>query len=189
MTAESIAARTPKQNAVLAELLEHREEFLGLLIRRASDPAVADDILQADYTKALQKGEYIQNVESVVAWFYRMLRNAVVGDYRRNDGRTRAHQPFVTEAPLNYENEVEANLSACVEGVVQTLKPEYRTVVKRIDLRGESIADFGQFEGTTANNASVRLHRARRAAVKKLTQVCGPCADHRCLDCTCKRRV
>ncbi len=186
---ESVVPTTPKPNAILAELLEHRGEFLGFLTRRVDDPAAAEDILQAAYTKALQRGEQIRNTESVVAWFYRMLRNALVDDYRRNDARTRAHEQFVAEAPLSYESEVEANLCACVGGVIQNLKPEYRAALERIDLGGESIADFAQAEGTTPNNASVRLHRARRAAAKKLTQVCGACAEHKCLDCTCKHQV
>ena len=186
---EIVALSAPKPSALLAQLLEHRAEFLGFLTRRVGDPAAAEDILQAAYTKALEKGEQIQNTESVVAWFYRILRNALVDHYRRNAARTRAHDQFVAEAPLSYETEDEANLCACVGGVVQTLKPEYRTALERIDLGGESIADFAQAEGTTPNNASVRLHRARRAAAKKLTQVCGACADHKCLDCTCKRQV
>ncbi len=186
---EIVAHSAPEPSALLAELLEHRAEFLGFLTRRVGDPAAAEDILQAAYTKALEKGEQIQNTESVVAWFYRMLRNALVDHYRRNAARTRAHDQFVAEAPLSYETEDEANLCACVGGVVKTLKPEYRAALERIDLGGESIADFAQAEGTTPNNASVRLHRARRAAAKKLTQVCGACADHNCLDCTCKRQV
>ena len=186
---EIVALSALEPSALLAQLLEHRAEFLRFLTRRVGDPAAAEDILQAAYTKALEKGEQIQNTESVVAWFYRMLRNALVDHYRRNAARTRAHDQFVAEAPLSYETEDEANLCACVGGVVQTLKPEYRTALERIDLGGESIADFAQAEGTTPNNASVRLHRARRAAAKKLTQVCGACADHKCLDCTCKRQV
>jgi RNA polymerase sigma factor (sigma-70 family) len=190
MTApESIAAKITKPDIVLSELLERRAEFLGFLTRRVGDPAAAEDILQAAYTKALEKGGQIENTESVVAWFYRMLRNAVIDDYRRNDARARAHEQFAAEAPLSYESEAEVNLCACVGGVIQTLKPEYRTALERIDFGGESIADFAHAEGTTPNNVSVRLHRARRAAAKKLTQVCGACADHKCLDCTCKHQV
>lgn len=190
MTAlESSADQPLNPTAALLELLEHRAEFLGFLTRRVGDPAAAEDILQAAYTKALQKGEQIQKAESVVAWFYRMLRNALVDDYRRTHARSRAHEQFVAEALLSYESEIEANLCACVRGVIRTLKPEYRTALERIDLGGESIADFAHAEDTTPNNASVRLHRARRAAAKKLTEVCGACADHKCLDCTCKRQV
>ena len=76
---EIVALSAPKPSALLAQLLEHRAEFLGFLTRQVGDPAAAEDILQAAYTKALEKGEQIQNTESVVAWFYRMLRNALVG--------------------------------------------------------------------------------------------------------------
>ena len=186
---KSIPTVAAKPNALLPQLLEHRKEFLDFLTRRVGDSASAEDILQTAYTRALEKGEQIKNSESVVAWFYRMLRNALVDHYRRNDARSRAHEQFAAEAPLTYETEVEANLCTCVGAVVRTLKPEYRNALERIDFDGQSIADFAQAEGTTPNNASVRLHRARRAAARKLTQVCGACADHKCLDCTCKRRV
>lgn len=188
-TTENVAPSAPRPEAPLLELLEHRAEFLGFLTRRLGDPAAAEDLLQAAFTRALEKNGQIQNAESVLAWFYRMLRNSLVDHYRRDNARSRAHEQFVSEAPVSYETEIEANLCTCIGGVVQALKPEYRTVLERIDLGSEWIADFAQAEGTSTNNASVRLHRARRAAAKKLTQLCGACADHKCLDCTCKRRV
>lgn len=40
----------------------------------------------------------------------------------------------------------------------------------------------------TANNASVRLHRARRALKEQLLRACGACAAHGCLECSCRRR-
>jgi len=178
-----------RENVLLSRLLAHRAEFLGFLCARVGDASEAEDILQTAYTRALEKAEQIKDTETVVAWFYRMLRNALVDHYRRDDARTRAHEKFIAEAPVSYEAEIQANLCSCVGGVVQTLKPQYRVVLERIDLGSESIADFAQAEGTTTNNASVRLHRARRAAAKKLTQVCGACAEHKCLDCTCKRKV
>lgn len=39
--------------------------------------------------------------------------------------------------------------------------------------------------GITTNNATVRLHRARRALKRELERSCGICATHGCLDCTC----
>lgn len=187
--AQNLASCGSEPEAFLRQLLEHRAEFLGFLTRRLGDPTAAEDILQAAYTRALEKSEQIRSAESVVAWFYRMLRNALVDHHRRDEARNRAHEQFVAEAPVSYESEDQANLCSCIGAVVQTLKPEYRRVLERIDLGADSIAQFAEAEGTTPNNATVRLHRARRAAVKKLTQVCGACADHKCLDCTCKRHL
>lgn len=184
-----LAPVVPQPDDVLDQLLEHRAEFLGFLSARVGDPTVAEDILQAAYMRALEKSEQIRNEESVTAWFYRMLRNALIDHHRRTVTRTRAHENLAAETSVSYETELEANLCKCVGGVVRTLKPEYRTALERIDFGGESVADFAQAEGTSANNASVRLYRARRAAAKKLTEVCGACAEHKCLDCTCKHRV
>jgi hypothetical protein len=49
------------------------------------------------------------------------------------------------------------------------------------------VEDFAKANGITPNNASVRLHRARKSVAKELTAVCGACAEHNCLDCSCKR--
>lgn len=179
----------PEPSIPFTELLAHRAKFLGFLSARVHDPAVAEDILQAAYMRTLEKNERIRNAESITAWFYRVLRNALTDHYRRNAARTRAHEEFAAESPSSYEVEFEANLCGCVGGVIQTLKPEYRNALERVDLGGASVAEFAQAEGTTPNNASVRLHRARRAAAKKLIQICGACAEHKCLDCTCKRKV
>ena len=124
-----------------------------------------------------------------MAWFYRILRNSTIDHYRRTAARGRAHEQFAAEAPISYETELEANICKCLNGVIPMLKDEYRIVLERVDLGGESIAGFAKSEQLTANNASVRLHRARKAAAKKLTQVCGACAEHKCLDCTCKHGV
>jgi hypothetical protein len=40
-------------------------------------------------------------------------------------------------------------------------------------------------EGLSANNAGVRVFRARAALRSQVTRSCGSCATHGCLDCTC----
>jgi RNA polymerase sigma-70 factor (ECF subfamily) len=70
--------------------------------------------------------------------------------------------------------------------LVVTLKPEYADILRRVDL-GETRIDRVAAElGITANNAAVRLHRARQALRQRLEQMCGVCAHHGCLNCTCK---
>lgn len=69
------------------------------------------------------------------------------------------------------------------------LKTEYREAIEHVDLAGESVESFAQLQDTTANNVSVRLHRARKAVAKKLVHVCGVCVEHKCLDCTCRKSL
>jgi RNA polymerase sigma factor (sigma-70 family) len=171
---------------VLGRIIAQRAKFLSFLSSRV-DPAAAEDILQSAYIKAIEHGGEIRNGESTVAWFYRILRNAITDSYRRQAARTRAQEDFVAETPLSYEQELEQTVCACVGDVIQNLKSEYRDAIQQVDLDGMTVQAFAEFQGTSANNASVRLHRARKDLAKKLTAVCGACAEHKCLDCTCRR--
>lgn len=177
------------ENAVLGRITAHHSEFLRFIAARVGEPAAAEDILQSAYVKALERGSQLRGEESVVAWFYRILRNAIIDHYRRGSARSKAHELFGAETPTSYEVELEKKICACIGDVVGDLKTEYREAIKHVDLAGESVESFAQLQNTTANNASVRLYRARRAVAKQLVQVCGACAEHKCLDCTCRKRL
>jgi RNA polymerase sigma-70 factor (ECF subfamily) len=74
---------------------------------------------------------------------------------------------------------------ACITALVNTLKPEYGTVLRRVDLDGLSVRGFAEEAGITPGNAGVRLHRAREALRRQLARSCGTCLTHGCLDCRC----
>jgi RNA polymerase sigma-70 factor (ECF subfamily) len=171
----------------LDSIVAHQGRFLGFLQARVEDRATAQDILQSAYLKTMEHAAEIRDNESIVAWFYRILRNAIADHYRRGAARERAYEGFANQAPSNYEPELAKTICACVEDVVLHLKDEYRTAIEQVDLGGKSVEDFAQTAQISANNASVRLHRARKAIAKQLTMVCGACAEHKCLDCTCRR--
>ena len=65
------------------------------------------------------------------------------------------------------------------------LKPDYATLLRRLDLNGEASAPVAASLGITRNNLIVRLHRARRQLRERLEQTCRLCAKHGCLDCHC----
>ena len=65
------------------------------------------------------------------------------------------------------------------------LKPEYAAILRRVDLDEIPLKDVSNQMGRTANNATVRLHRARTALRRLLEEVCGACTEHGCLSCAC----
>lgn len=167
-------------------LLALRHRFLGFLRRRVGNEATAEDILQSAYLKAIAHQEALEAESSVVAWFYRILRNAVIDHYRRSATKSAALESYAKELSPSYELELEAQVCSCVHEVIEELKPEYREVIQQIDLGDQTLESFAKTHETTQNNASVRLHRARKAVAKQLTSVCGACAEHKCLDCSCR---
>lgn len=171
----------------LEGLIAHRNEFLRFVGARVEDSATAEDILHSAYLKALEHGSEIRDTKSTLAWFYRILRNAVTDHYRRSAARARALGEFANESAESYEPELATTVCACVRNVLHDLKSEYRAAIEQVDLGGSSVEEFARSEQISANNASVRLHRARQAIARRLTKICGPCAEHKCLDCTCRR--
>ena len=178
---------TQQAESVAERITAHHAKFLSFLTARVDSAATAEDILQSAYVKAIEHGSEIRGDESTVAWFYRILRNSITDSYRRKSARTRVQEDFAAEAPLSYELELETTVCACIGDVIQELKREYREAIEQVDLGGITVQAFAESQGTSANNASVRLHRARKDLAKKLTRVCGTCAEHKCLDCTCRR--
>lgn len=187
MTADKVESAVVGLSDQVERITAQRAKFLSFLSARVEDRATAEDILQSAYLKAVEHGSEIRDNESTVAWFYRILRNAVTDHYRRRAARTSAHEAFAAEAPDSYEAEVTQTVCACIGDVIHDLKSEYRMAIEQVDLGGMTVDAFARSQQTSANNASVRLHRARKAVAKELTRVCGACAEHKCLDCTCRR--
>lgn len=187
MTTDEVLTDTVLLPERIERVFAQHAKFLSFLIARVEDRATAEDILQSAYLKAVEHGSEIRDDESTVAWFYRILRNEITDHYRRRAARTSAHEAFAAEAPVSYEAEVAQTVCACIGDVIHDLKSEYRTAIEQVDLGGMTVDAFARSQQTSANNASVRLHRARKAVAKKLTTVCGACAEHKCLDCTCRR--
>jgi RNA polymerase sigma-70 factor (ECF subfamily) len=80
----------------------------------------------------------------------------------------------------------DAELCACFEPLIPTLKPEYAELLRALDLDGESTEAVAERLRVTPNNLKVRRHRARQALRKRLEETCRTCAEHGCLDCTCR---
>lgn len=168
-------------------LVENHQRFLAFLERRVESREVAEDILQEAFVRGLPRLSSLRQQESVVAWFYRMLRNALIDHYRRRDAEARAMQQVATEFnEAATDSEMMHAVCECVTSLIGTLKPEYAAAIQRVDLDGIAVRAFADEQGINANNAGVRLHRAREALRRQLVRSCGSCATHGCLDCDCQ---
>jgi len=177
-------AETP---AALATLVENQRAFLRFLERRVGDRATAEDLLQDAFARAVGSIGDLREKESAVAWFYRMLRNAVVDHYRRSGSSRRALEAFGRE--LNAvvpSTEVHDQVCACISRLAGTLKPEYAEALREVELGGRPVKEYAERHGISANNAAVRVHRARQALRKQVVAACGVCAEHGCTDCRCR---
>ena len=173
--------------AHISTLLENHRAFLRYLERRVGDRALAEDILQDAFVKVVERPEQAPADEGVVPWFYRSLRNAAIDRFRRQGASTRAVEAFAREIEQHEAptQEMEGEICACVARLAATLKPEYAEALQEIDVKGTAVKAFAEQHHLSASNAGVRVFRAREALKKRVTQSCGTCAEHGCMNCTC----
>lgn len=171
---------------VAEHLLQHRDKFLAFVRKRVGDSGLAADVLQDSLLKALKKGAQIRDAESPVAWFYRILRHALIDLYRRQGVRDRALQNLQAEVDHPPTTEEVRAICACFQALLPTLKPDYAELIRAVDLGEESVEAAAKRLGITPNNLKVRLHRARRQLRARLVESCRLCAAHGCLDCDCR---
>lgn len=186
MDDETTARDAPTTPQVLETLVANHREFLRFVERRVGNRALAEEIVQDAFVRSLDRGDEIR--ESVVGWFYRVLRNAVIDHQRRQAVADRRLDQFAAELAAGGEAEQEAAQAACacVLALADTLKPDYADALRRIDVEHVPVKDYAEANGISASNAGVRVFRAREALRKQVARSCGTCAEHGCLDCTCQ---
>src|SRR3954468_21816623 len=177
---------SPSRQELVAVLAENGRAFLSFLERRVGGRELAEDVLQDAFARSLDKLPATSE-ESAVAWFYRVLRNAVVDHYRRGGASERALAALARQLDHQAEPDLDERnaVCRCVARLSETLKPEYALALRRIDVDGLSVRDYAAEAGITANNAGVRVFRARQALRKRVVHWCGSCAERGCIDCTC----
>lgn len=186
-----MSPRAALSPTAVRSLVQQHRRFLRFVQRRVGSRHEAEDILHDALATGLERGGSLRDEDSVIAWFYRILRNAIAAHYRRGAAGRRALRRLPTSAAVEpgFDRELERVVCRCVTLELKALKPEYATVLQRCDVDGRPVAAVAGELGISPGSARVRLHRARRALRDRLRLVCGTCVDHGCLDCSCSRAV
>lgn len=169
--------------ALASELLADRESFLAFVRKRVRSGADAEDILQQALVKATAHAEEVRDSGSTRAWFFRILRRTLADHFERWS----ADEAKVAALAAEIETSTPERLvtCACSIGQLERLRPEYADILRRVEIEEQSLADAAHALGVTVNNATVRLHRARKALREQLAQLCGTQSARACLDCAC----
>ncbi|MHB8418347.1 MAG: sigma-70 family RNA polymerase sigma factor [Myxococcales bacterium] len=172
----------------LQTLLAQRSRFLAFVRRQIGDEAAAEDLLQAAFVRAAQSPSDLHSSSRATAWFYRILRNAIVDHYRRRSARENALAQLAREGSI-VEEPAANRVCDCVFKVLPALREDHQAIIRAVEIDGRAVAEVAGFIGITANNASVRLHRARTALREGLMEFCVNCCTDEtvgaCRNCYC----
>lgn len=183
-TAVGLDDQALREHALPLMLVENHARFLAFVRRRVEVPEVAEDILQAAYMKALQRGGGVDRAHAL-PWFYRVLRNAVIDHYRRSAAAAPTVEVEKAAAEMVVVEPDSPNVCPCASKELTRLRVDYAAALAEVDMGAAKVQEYARGAGISSNNASVRLYRARKALRNRLEKICGPCAGAGCFDCTC----
>lgn len=158
-------------------LRDGRPGHLRFLRSRLRSREDAEDVLQEFALKAIQGADRLTDLAKVEAWLAITLRNALFDRYRRNAGRARL-QESVRAEPICEPEEPEAldRPLDCLAHAIDELKPETAALLRQAELQEIPLKALAEVMAITANNAGVRVHRAREALRQAMKARCAACA-------------
>lgn len=172
---------------VQLQILSHRTKLVAYISGKVQNADIAEDIVQEGLLKALRSAPDLKEDEKLLPWFYRILQNAIIDEYRKEGRLARRQEAYAIEHSLIMSDEDKSTVCECFKDLMPSLKPEYAEVLNALDLNEEDPDTVANRLGVTRGNLKVRAHRARQQLKSKLEQTCQMCARHGCLNCTCIR--
>jgi RNA polymerase sigma factor (sigma-70 family) len=165
-----------------SELVERLDEFVAFARKRVRDPDLAAEVVQESLLKALTHIDQVHDDERLVAWYYRILRNAIADLVARLHRDRAVADVQDMEAPSAVD---EQEACRCVARLLDELPPTYASALRSVEFTGATLDQAALAEGISVTNLKQRRLRAREQLRTLVHQTCRTCAQHGCLDCTC----
>lgn len=168
---------------VMQALMADRPMYVAFVRGRVKSGADAEDIVQQALVKATEHASDVRDPERTRAWFFQILRRTLADHHAR--WAVRESKLAELSAEMVEATPEEVATCACSLGQLERVRPEYAEILRRVDLEDEPLPVAAAAIGITVNNATVRLHRARKALRDQLRELCGTESARDCLDCGC----
>lgn len=171
------------ENAVRSAVVAHWAQLLNVVRRRGGGRVDAEEVLQVGLVRALERAAQMRDPTRAQAWVGRVVRNVLTDELRQH--REPALPIDEIQLPAIDQDEIEC---WCPLVQAERLKPEYAQILRRVVLDDIAVTEVAVELGLTANNAMVRLHRARAALEEQLRSHCGTTSARSCSECGCAER-
>ena len=144
--------------------------------RRVGSPADVEDVLQETLTRMHRGLGTLADGERFGPWVYRIAANAIADHLR-----ARARHPLVKAEPGSAANDpaadepednLEAELGACVALFVAQLPSPYREAVTLTELEGLTHRDAAAMLGVSVSGMKSRVQRGRQRIRRMFEQCC-----------------
>ena len=134
------------------------------------DPALADDLVQQTYYKALRNQRQLRDIDAADAWLFRILANCLTDHHRARREMLSDDEVIQVEKRTPEHAAQDDQIAERVRQAVRTLPLPQRQVVTLVDLEGFAYAAVAQILDIPVGTVMSRLSRGRRALREHLLE-------------------
>lgn len=156
-------------NCLTTAWTAHAPELRGWLRHRTGNTALADDLLQDLFLKALRQGERFCELQNARAWLFEVARNLLADHLRVAHRMVALPEDLVAHADDMDTVDV---LTGCLPRVLSELSPDDREAITLCDLQSMPQAEFARLKGLNLSTAKSRVQRARQRLQAQMTLAC-----------------
>lgn len=156
-------------NCLTTAWTSHAPELRGWLRHRTGNAALADDLLQDLFLKALRQGTRFCELHNARAWLFEVARNLLADQLR-----IALHTMELPEDLSAQADDIDTVdlLTGCLPRVLSELGADDREAITLCDLQGMAQAEFARLKGLSLSAAKSRVQRARVRLHAQMSQVC-----------------
>jgi RNA polymerase sigma-70 factor (ECF subfamily) len=145
----------------------HVRALYAFIYRRVGNREAAEDLTSDVFVKALTYLDPTREEHSIVAWLYRVARNAVTDYWRQGQGGSVVvlEEARIPGTPPPARDTVyQHHTPARAQALLDRLPENYRTVLAYRLFEGASVTETARRIGTSEGNVKVLQHRALKYA-------------------------
>jgi RNA polymerase sigma-70 factor (ECF subfamily) len=163
---------------------EHQRPIFNYLLRMTQNQAEAEDLAQETFIRVHRGLPSFRGKSSLSTWIYRIATNTAFDHFRRASTRQAKLSVSIEETqevadgipdgktPSPELLADQAEMSACVQGFIRDLPPDYRAAIILSDLQGLKNREITEVLEVSLDTVKIRLHRARKKLRAALDSGC-----------------
>jgi len=163
------------------------DEYYPKIVRylaRLIGESEAEDAAQEVFVKISRSLDSFRGESSLSTWVYRITTNAAMDHLRKPSVKRSLRSTeekdvpgdedagLIDERPLLDTLLMRKDMNDCIRGIVESLPPDYRTVLVLSEFEGLTNSEIAGIAGISLDTAKIRLHRARTKLKKALEVKC-----------------
>lgn len=154
-------------------------QLKAFIVKRTSDPSIADDILQDVFIKIHENIDSLRDDTKICGWAYHIANNCIIDYYRRHKVEPSKSYIQPDQELGVYEdeegsvvNEHTEIIASGLPSMISTLPAKYAEALTMVELQGLSQVQLAKQLNLSLSGAKSRVQRGRQLLKDSLMSCC-----------------